>query len=75
MADNRPTMATPIISSTRVKAGLAKVVLLWIPSIMSNLRLGLRLDIEHDWGGNYSIKPRTNREIHSYPTISPAWLK
>jgi len=41
-ADNRPIIATTIMSSTRVKAALADVLVLWIPSIRKNLIRGLR---------------------------------
>ena len=52
-ADNRPIIATTIISSTRVKAAFADVLVLWILSIRKNLTRGFSLDMGHNqrWRG------------------------
>ena len=50
-ADNKPIIATTIMSSTRVKAALADVLVLWIPSIRKNLIRGFSEDIRNDHGG------------------------
>ena len=44
-ADNRPIIATTIMSSTRVKAAVGDVLVLWIPLIRKNLLRKFRLVI------------------------------